>query len=101
MATHVVKIEIRGEEFWYSNPCVHVQGGDTIKWKLANPLPYGIVIKAPVSPLKWRFKAARKNLWITGIVRATAHPGHYFYGVGAVSGQDILFDDPEIIVEQP
>ncbi len=101
MATHVVNIKIEGSEFWYTNCSVRVKPRDRIRWKLHNPFPYGVVIKAPISPLDWSFKLAGRNLWITGIVRVKARPGRYPYGVGAYNGRALLFDDPEIIVELP
>jgi hypothetical protein len=38
---------------------------------------------------------------ITAEVRKNAAPGLYPYGVGAFNGEELLFDDPEIIIRRP
>jgi hypothetical protein len=43
--------------------------------------------------------AAGKEIIAT--VRKNAAPGLYPYGVGAFDGEELLFDDPDIIVRRP
>mgnify|MGYP001048090359 CR=1 FL=1 len=102
MATHEVKIKIgKRNRFTYDKPRLLVGRGDTIKWKLKNNLPYGIIIKAAISPLNWSSKTATAGKWIAARVRRNAKPGRYLYGVGALRLRRLLFDDPEIIVRDP
>jgi hypothetical protein len=89
------------KKFTYSDPCVLVAPGDKIEWKLAKDFPYGIFVKAPISPLDWCFKTTGSGRKITATVSDNALEGHYPYGVGAFDGQALLFDDPEIIVRRP
>jgi plastocyanin len=99
---HKVNVSIGPDKkFKYGKECLCVTGGDTITWKLKNKFPYGIVIKALVSPLDWSYKMTGKGEVITAKVRMTAAPGLYPYGVGAFDGEELLFDDPEIIVRPP
>jgi hypothetical protein len=102
MAEHKVNVSIGPEKkFKYGKECLCVVGGDTITWKLKNRFPYGIVIKALVSPLDWSFKMTAAGEVITAKVHKNAAPGLYLYGVGAFDGTELLFDDPEIIVRPP
>ncbi|OGD16602.1 MAG: hypothetical protein A2V76_03975 [Candidatus Aminicenantes bacterium RBG_16_63_14] len=103
MEEHLVTVRIEDKEFKYSKnqECFCVKGGDTIKWKLRNRFPYGIVIKALVSPLDWSYKITGAGAEITAKVLKNAAPGIYAYGIGAFDGTELLFDDPEIIVRPP
>jgi hypothetical protein len=100
---HVVTVHIEDGKFLYTKnvECLCVWGGDTIKWKLRNKFPWGIVIKAPVSPLNWSYKMTGSGLEITATVLKGAQPGIYRYGIGAFDGKGLLFDDPDIIVRRP
>lgn len=101
MREHKVKVKIGGSVFGYNRPVIRVKPGDKIEWTLKNDYPWGIVIKAPVSPLEWTFKMTGKGRKITARVGRLAAPGHYPYAVGAFDGKRMLFDDPEIIVRRP
>lgn len=102
MATHNVWIEIRPDKkFKYDVECLCVFPGDKIKWHLKNPYPFGIMVKALVSPLDCSYKVTGAGRVITARVRDDAEPGYYLYGVGAWDRQSLLFDDPEIIVRRP
>jgi len=103
MDEHLVTVRIEDKKFKYSKnkECLCVNGGDTIMWKLRNKFPYGIVIKALVSPLNWSYKVTGAGMEITATVRRNAAPGLYAYAIGTFDGQDLLFDDPEIIVRRP
>jgi plastocyanin len=98
---HKVNISIKEKKFKYNKECLCVERGDTITWKLNPKFPYGIVIKALVSPLDWSYKMTGKGEVITAKVSKHAAPGLYPYGVGAFDGEELLFDDPEIIVRRP
>jgi hypothetical protein len=100
---HKVNVRIEDKKFKYgkNQECFCVRGGDTIVWKLRNKFPYGIVIKAMVSPLNWSFKMTGSGGVITATVLKNAAPGIYLYGMGAFDGEGLLFDDPEIIVRPP
>ena len=100
---HAVTFSIKDGKFVYPQKmeCLCVLGGDTIKWALRNRSPWGIVIKAPDSPLNWSFKIALDGTAIIATVRRNAVPGIYRYGIGAFDGRTLLFDDPDIIVKRP
>ena len=103
-ADHPVKIWIEAEQFKYSKnaECLCVKGGETIEWKFRSlALPFGIVIKAPVSPVNWSYKMTEKGGAITATVLKNAAPGIYRYGVVAWNGSGLIFDDPEIIIKPP
>ena len=102
MVEHKVNVSIGPDKkFKYGKECLYVAGGDTIKWKLKNRFPYGIVIKALVSPLDWSYRMTAAGKEIIATVRKNAAPGLYPYGVGVFNGEELLFDDPEIIVRPP
>jgi hypothetical protein len=98
---HKVNISIKEKKFKYNKECLCVQRGDTIIWKLTPKFPYGIVIKALVSPLDWSHKITGKGEVIIAKVSRQAAPGLYPYAVGAFDGTELLFDDPDIIVRPP
>lgn len=102
MVEHKVNVSIGPDKmFKYGKECLCVRGGDTITWKLKNRFPYGIVIKALVSPLDWSYKITGAGNEITAKVLKNAAPGLYAYGFGTFDGKELLFDDPEIIVRPP
>jgi plastocyanin len=102
MVEHKVNVRIGPDKkFKYGKECLCVTGGDTITWKLKNRFPYGIVIKAFVSPLNWSYKITGAGNEITAKVLKNAVPGLYAYGLGTFDGKELLFDDPEIIVRPP
>jgi hypothetical protein len=98
---HKIEIAVEKKKFKYNDPCICVERGDTIEWKLKNDFPYGIIIKAPVTPLDWCFKMTASGKKIVAVVRDDAPFGHYAYGVSAFDGAALLFDDPDIIVRPP
>ena len=102
-ADHVVTVTIDKGKFFYTKnaECLCVRWGETIKWRLRHKFPWGIVIKAPVSPLDWSYKIADGGVDIMATVLKGAQPGIYRYGVGAFDGKSLLFDDPEIIIRPP
>lgn len=102
MVEHKVNVSIGPDKkFKYGKECLCVTGGDTITWKLKNRFPYGIVIKAFVSPLNWSYRMTAAGKEIIAEVRKNAVPGLYPYGVSVFDGENLLFDDPEIIVRPP
>ena len=103
MAEIAVTLSIKEGEFVYPKAmeCLCVRAGDTIKWTLRNKFPWGIVIKAPDSPLNWSYKIAPDGKVIVATVLKNAVPGIYRYGIGAFDGKTLLFDDPEIIIRPP
>jgi plastocyanin len=103
MEEHLVNVRIEGKKFLYSKDkeCLCVHGGDTITWKLRNKFPYGIIIKALVSPLDWSYKVTGAGMEITATVRRNAAPGLYAYAIGTFDGAELLVDDPDIIVRRP
>lgn len=82
---------------------LHVLPGDTIKWTLKDKeaSPFSIVIKALVSPLDWSSKSAAGGDEIVGIVQPGADPGLYPYAFSAFIKDQLLVDDPEIIIPPP
>lgn len=97
-----VRIRITGRTFdYFGRETIEVKRGDKIEWTLTNEFPWGIVIKAPVSPFDWTVRMTGAKKTITARVNASAAPGHYPYAVGAWNGKTLLFDDPEIILRPP
>jgi plastocyanin len=103
MDEHLVTVRIEDKKFLYrkNKECLCVYGGDTITWKLRNKFPYGIVIKALVSPLNWSYRVTGAGMEITATVRKNAAPGLYPYAISTFDGTDMLLDDPEIIIRRP
>ena len=103
MEKHLVMVKIKEKKFNYSKnkECLCVYGGDTIRWKLQNKFPYGIVIKTLVSPLDWSYKVTGAGKEITATVLKNAAPGLYPYAISTFDGTEMLLDDPEIIVRPP
>jgi plastocyanin len=101
MAEHVIRVGVREKAFKYNKECFCVDPGDTIIWKFHPKLPFGIVIKALISPLNWSHRASGPGKDIVANVRKGAAPGLYRYAVGTFDGQELLIDDPEIIVKPP
>ena len=54
-----------------------------------------------VSPLDWSYRMTAAGKEIIATVRKNAAPGLYPYGVGVFDGEELLFDDPDIIVRPP
>lgn len=102
-AEHAVGIRIEGKKIKYSKnaECLCVYPGDTITWKLRQKFPYGIMIKALISPLDIKYQIKPQGGEIKAKVLKNAAPGIYSYAVGAFDGAELLIDDPDIIVRPP
>lgn len=98
---HKVRIKV-GRTFDYgTNACIRVKRNDKIEWELKHSFAWGIVVKAPITPLDWSFKRVGKGQKIRATVRRTAGPGCYPYAVIVFNGKELLIDDPDIIVRPP
>lgn len=102
-AEHVVGIRIEGKKLKLGKnaECLCVRPGDQITWKLRNKLPYFVMVKALVSPLDIGYEIKPQGGEIKARVLANAVPGLYAYAVGAFDGEEILIEDPDIIVRPP
>jgi len=102
MENHVIGVRIEKKKFLFgAKECLCVQRGDTIKWTLRRKLPFSVVVKALVSPLNWSCKAVAGGQEIIATVKRDAAPGLYTYAFSAFDGEDLLIEDPEIIIRPP
>ncbi len=104
--TYKVNVRYERKKFRYGDhdekKSLHVFPGDTIKWTFEDgAAPFSVVIKALVSPLEWSSKSGAGKDGIVGVVQAGAAPGLYLYAFSAVINDQLLVDDPEIIVPPP
>lgn len=104
--TYVVEVRYERRKFRYGEndekKSLHVLPGDTIKWRFkTDEAPFSVVIKALVSPLDWSSMTSADKAEIVGVVQPGAYPGLYPYAFSAFIGDQLLVDDPEIIIPPP
>jgi len=100
---HHITVRIEGKtlKFGKDKECLCVRRGDRIIWKLRNKAPFSVVVKSLVSPVTGCSKAARPGQAITAEVKMDAVPGLYAYAFSAFDGEEMLIEDPEIIIRPP
>jgi hypothetical protein len=102
-AEHTVGFWVEGKNLKHGKnaDCLCVRPGDRITWKLRNKLSYFVMIKAYVSPLDISYDTKPQGGEIKAKVLENAVPGIYAYAVGAFDGEELLIDDPDIIIRPP
>ncbi|MCR4395947.1 MAG: hypothetical protein NUW07_04325 [Candidatus Saccharicenans sp.] len=106
--THLVELIFTPDHQLKCDPAsLVVNLGDRIiwKWRGGEDFPFGIVIKSPFMPLQKPYYLTRLEPKIpkaieTGVL-SCAPAGHYHYLVAAYVHDQILVEDPEIIIRPP
>lgn len=99
---HRVRMDVAfNRQIFYDQETILARPGDTIEWSLDKDLPFGIIIKAVISPLDAGSYTAQAGNTIQAVVREDASPGYYPYAMTVSNGQEIIVVDPEIIVRPP
>lgn len=96
---HQVEIFAQNGKISYTNATVNASKGDTISWTSNHPFAVDFAVSSPADKLKGSSKKGKASSEISMKIRNDSSPGRYKYFVAVFDGNDVLTDDPEIIIE--